>query len=115
MEPILIDINGLLHRTMNDPEFAKEILNDYLDETPQMIISLQEAVKLVDLQSIQDLSHKIKGSSASIGALKVKLKSELIENMAKVDNITNIDEILLDFIESYNKTINSIKKLEIMK
>lgn len=111
----LIDIDGLLHRTMNDPEFAREILDDYLTETPEMISRLQKAVELSDIKFIKIFSHKLKGASASVGAVEIKKQSELIEKMSDKAEIIKITNTITGFLELYYKTIQTIKNLEIMK
>lgn len=115
MELSIIDIQDLLHRTMNDTEFAKEILDDYLFETPEMIQRLKIAVDSKDINEIIAYSHKLKGSSASIGALELKEKSETLEKIAKNADINNIQSSISRLIECYAVTIKTIKELEIMK
>ncbi len=115
MDLKLIDIDGLLHRTMNDPEFAREILDDYLTETPEMIDELQKAVESSDLKIIKVFSHKLKGASASVGAIEMKRQSELIEKMSNNADIIKIRDSIAVLLEFYYKTVNTIKNLEIMK
>lgn len=115
MDLEIINIDDLLHRTMQDRDFAKDVLIDYLEETPQMYITLLDALKSYNLESCIQISHKLKGSSASAGAIKIMALTKEIETLAKQSEIERLEKFIPDFKRCYNETIQTIKSLDIMK
>lgn len=115
MESKIIDIDGLLHRAMDDRDFAKDILTDYLSETPEMLTELKKSVNISDINNCISMAHKIKGASASAGANSVKIISENIEEFAKNSDINKIKSSLPKLLECFKITTQIIKNLDLMK
>ncbi|QEN04857.1 Hpt domain-containing protein [Thiospirochaeta perfilievii] len=115
MRDTLIDLEGLLHRTLNDPEFAKEILIDFLDETPEIIQSIKLSIINMDSYAIKKNAHTLKGTSASAGAIELYRISLLLEensiNKESVFLKNTFDQLKLCWIN----TLDKIKSLDIMK
>lgn len=115
MDSKLLDIEKLRYITMEDDDLAKEILLDFLIESKQIISNLKVSIKNKNLEKVTSLSHKLKGSSASVGAISITEFSEKIEKLSKNNELNTINIIFFDFITLYDKTIYMIKNLELLK
>jgi len=60
-----------------------DILNIFLETTPDTILQLQQDVAAKDINKVQSLSHNIKGSSANIGANQLSMLGAELEQKAK--------------------------------
>lgn len=111
----LIDIEGLLKRTMDDKEIAKEVLECYLEETPETIKELESAIHNKNFKESREKSHEIKGSSASVGAIKMQKLSAIMQEEAENKNNESMNSLIVKIIQAYSDTKEKIKQLEIMK
>lgn len=100
-----IDLNNLnmLKEIIGDE--LVDILNIFLETTPDNIAQLKEAVAVKDINKVQSLSHNIKGSSANIGANQLSILGAELEQQAK-NNDTEA------FTDSMNKIIIEAKSVE---
>lgn len=68
VEQSTIDRLSALGARSDDPGFVKSMVHLYLEHTPGLVVSLKRAFEAGDLTEAARLAHRIKGSSASIGA-----------------------------------------------
>ncbi len=111
MDEELIDVKGLLSRTMDDEEIAKEILLCYLEGTPLCLTLLKKAVESGDLSESVERSHEVKGSSASVGAIKMQELSSMIQNRSENKKINDVKELTDELIITFEKTVLEINQL----
>ena len=96
---------------MNDLELAKEILNDFVSETPDLVEQLIQSIKKKDIYKITKAAHELKGSSATIGAQKLFIFSKEIEELAKKNNINQLYNSIQNLKNIANETLNEILKI----
>ncbi|WP_040726742.1 Hpt domain-containing protein [Thiomicrorhabdus sp. Kp2] len=87
----------------------KEVLNVFLDSTPDSILQLQNAIDSNTMPKIQSLAHAIKGSAANIGANQLSILAGQIEQQAKLNNSANFAELLPQVI-SENRAVEEALK-----
>ena len=75
----IFDWDGLLNRLMGDEDLAREIIDDFLEQIPDNLFAVKEALKNKDLPLVQREAHIIKGASGNIGALTLQEIAEQIE------------------------------------
>jgi HPt (histidine-containing phosphotransfer) domain-containing protein len=75
----ILDRKGLLERLGNDKEFLKEVLDIFLQDAPNRIFSIQEAISKNDASVIRFQAHTLKGASANVGAMALKEDAGQIE------------------------------------
>jgi HPt (histidine-containing phosphotransfer) domain-containing protein len=63
----VFDRPALLERTMNDPEFAREVLKAFSKDLPVQVAQLKRIAETPDLKSAAQQAHKIKGAAANVG------------------------------------------------
>jgi PAS domain S-box-containing protein len=67
----------------SNEDFLAEIIEMFLCNTPKMIHELQEAVALGDYAKLKALAHKMKGSSANLGACRLAMVCSDLEQDAQ--------------------------------
>ncbi len=104
MNETLFDIVGLLKRTMEDRDIAKEILECYLEESPLLIKDITNAATSNDLIKVREKSHELKGSSASVGALQIESLASKIQYVSENDDLENVKVLIDQLAPSFNET-----------
>lgn len=64
-------------------DFIDELLLAYYEETPQLLMTLQQALNQQDCDAFQRAAHSLKSTSNSFGALKFGLQAKDLEMMGK--------------------------------
>jgi histidine phosphotransfer protein HptB len=87
-----------------DDTFLREILGIYLEDTPLRIADLKRAYHSGENSLFTRSAHTIKGSSANVGASRVRSIAEQIEHRSKTEPISGlaplIDELDAAFAEA---------------
>ncbi|MBI5566599.1 MAG: PAS domain S-box protein [Chloroflexi bacterium] len=66
---MLNDLRAL--QAEDEPDFALEMISLYLDNAPQLIDTIRQAIVTGDAPGLQRSAHTLKGSSASLGAQRM--------------------------------------------
>ncbi|MFZ3053868.1 MAG: ATP-binding protein [Sulfuricurvum sp.] len=72
-----------------------KIVKSFMSDAPQMLASLKEAIEHGNFSDAQLHAHSLKGSSANIGADTLQSISKSIEEAAKAENGTLVQESIL--------------------
>ena len=62
------DPAGLLRRAGDDWSLAREVINMFLDDTPEVLSQMLEAITRKDLKAVERAAHRIKGAAANLEA-----------------------------------------------
>ncbi|WP_143301470.1 response regulator, partial [Candidatus Entotheonella palauensis] len=91
------------------PNGAKQmirVLRQYLDTAPTLIAQLHQAVEQRDGHAIQQAAHSLKGSSATVGALRLAELSQDIESWANT-MVLSTPPSALEQLEAEWSAVNS--------
>ncbi len=83
-----------------------ELVEMFLRDGPERILTLRAALAAQDANAVQMISHALKGSSRNIGAAKFADYCQTLEAAAKADNIANAGGIA-DAIEAEFAKVHS--------
>ncbi len=92
--PPVFDRDALLDRLMGDQELAMGILSGFLQETPAQINALRLALTQGDANSVRRWAHTIKGAAGNVGAMLLREKAALLEQVAKAGELEQARELL---------------------
>ena len=87
----LLDKNRLKNVSLGDYEFEKDLLSSYVTDLDQKYNNLIELTANHDLGKIVEVAHSIKGSSYSLGAVKVADEAYAIELSGKNNDWVNVN------------------------
>ncbi|MCK5235858.1 MAG: response regulator, partial [Deltaproteobacteria bacterium] len=79
----------LIDRLMGDEEIAKEILDGFIEDMPNQISSMKEALDEGDSSLVQRLAHTIKGASGNVGATALQEAALQVEVAGKESDLTS--------------------------
>ncbi|MEA5618091.1 response regulator [Cronbergia sp. UHCC 0137] len=90
-------------------EFIPQLINTYLQETAKLLVTITLAVAQQDSIAIAQAAHKLKSSSASVGAIGLSNLSKNIESIIRLGDITNCTPILEQLNLEYEKVKIALK------
>jgi osomolarity two-component system phosphorelay intermediate protein YPD1 len=71
----------------DDHEFSHSIVYDFFEQAKETFKEMDEAVESSDLTKLSSLGHFLKGSSATLGLIKVRDGCEKIQRYGKQENL----------------------------
>lgn len=101
-EPDPIDIQASIQR-MGGEEIWNEIIEAWLEEVPQNIAQLRQALLEQDMEVAERSAHSIKGSSAEILAEDIQRASALAEEQCRRGNIQSVESLLAEIEHQFER------------
>ncbi|MFQ5615801.1 MAG: response regulator, partial [Anaerolineales bacterium] len=96
------------------PGLLKELVETYLMDTEQKLETMREAVAGQDARSLHQVAHSLKGSSLTLGAIRVQEICAELEEMGGTGKIANAQE-LFNQIEVESERVTKALKEESRK
>jgi PAS domain S-box-containing protein len=78
----------------NRPDVLASVLRKYLDHSRDSMDALRDAVRSSDAAALQAIAHRLKSSSAQLGAMAVARRCSELEAMGAQKNLVDADRIL---------------------
>lgn len=79
----VLDRDGLLERSMDDPELARAVLEAFIEESGELSAALSRALREADLQASCAAAHSLRGAAGNSGAVRVREVANDIEKCAR--------------------------------
>ncbi|MDZ8139885.1 MAG: PAS domain S-box protein [Nostoc sp. DedQUE04] len=87
-----------------------ELIECYLTETARLVQHISTAIATQDIQTIWQTAHKLKSSSASIGAIALAHLCKVLEVQARSSNLENNLELLSLLYQEYEQVKTALEK-----
>ncbi|MFN2268311.1 MAG: Hpt domain-containing protein [Desulfonatronovibrio sp.] len=104
------DIDDLMEITGYSKEFADEIMNVYLDSTPQSIKSLKDSIEQGEIEGATREVHSIKGSSSTTGCMAMAEIAAEMENAGRSKDLDKMKALLPELERQFEKCMVEIRK-----
>jgi osomolarity two-component system phosphorelay intermediate protein YPD1 len=75
-----------------DCEFSASIVFDFLEQAEQIFEDIKDNLEKKDLEALSSLGHFLKGSSATLGLVKIRDGCESIQQYGKMVNLDGSPE-----------------------
>ena len=108
-----LDLSYLRDVASGSAEFMIEMIDIFLDQTPEYFEKLDEAVKAKDWKTVADVSHKIKPTMVFMGVDITKYDIGGIERKAR--DLVDLEEIEPQFNSLKLMGVGLFKRLEEIK
>jgi HPt (histidine-containing phosphotransfer) domain-containing protein len=83
-----------LHRILDDHSLAEIILAKCLEEFPERIAKLKQALAAGSSENIHKLAHSIKGTAGNVSALALSAAALKLEECGERQDLTSAPELL---------------------
>ncbi|MEH2042886.1 PAS domain S-box protein [Nostoc sp.] len=103
-------LQSLQNMLRGDRVAFAELIECYLTETAKLVQHISTAIATQDIQTIWKTAHKLKSSSASIGAIALAHLCKVLEVQARSSNLENNLELLLLLYQEYEQVKTALEK-----
>lgn len=111
-QPVVFDYEFLLNDIDRDIELMNEIIDAFLEDTPPILEQIRAAIEESHLEQIRQAAHKIKGTAANIGGMKLSDIGSRIEWEAKNNNLIRCQDLFQPLRQSFDELKNQLEKRE---
>ncbi|MGJ5629838.1 PAS domain S-box protein [Nostoc sp. CALU 1950] len=87
-----------------------ELIECYLTETPRLVQDISTAITTQDTKTIWKTAHKLKSSSASVGAMDLAQLCKVLEVQGRSSNLENSRELLSQLYQEYEQVKTALQK-----
>jgi HPt (histidine-containing phosphotransfer) domain-containing protein len=86
-----------------------EVINCYLQEAPELLESMHDAVKQNDARLLYHKAHSLKSSSQALGVLKLAQLCQQLEALGRAGTIGKAEQLVLQAITEYQQVKQAIE------
>ena len=110
-EPVtsVFDRVGFMDRLMGDENFAKKMIDVFLDDIPKQIESLKCSLETSDAKTVERIAHTIKGAAANMGGQALCELAGQIETACQNGNVEFIQEHWSELTLQFNRLKKAMK------
>lgn len=95
----LADIRAL--QRPNRPDVLASVLRKYLDNSRESVDALRDAIRANNPAALQAIAHRLKSSSAQLGAVVVAARCQELETMGGRKNLIEADHVFAQLESDY--------------
>lgn len=111
-EHTIFDSSHVLNCIEHDIELMNEIVAAFLEDTPSIIEQLQTALDNHEVDQAQKAAHKLKGSAANLGAMKLSELASQIDQASKQNNLETCQGLYQPLCDSFHELKKWLDKRE---
>ncbi len=101
----IFDEADLLLRLMGDSELARILIDGFLGDAGNQIVSLKECLSAGDLLSTRRFAHTLKGAAANIGAPRFRAVASEMEKAAEAGDAERVGGLLPELEEQFVRLV----------
>jgi signal transduction histidine kinase/CheY-like chemotaxis protein len=90
---------------------VQKVIAAYVDDTPQHLQTLRQAIAGLDTGSVRKVAHSLKSASANIGAQKLAQLCKEMENLGRADTTDGAACILTDMEQEFQAVRHSLSAI----
>jgi HPt (histidine-containing phosphotransfer) domain-containing protein len=87
----------------NAPELLADLIDIYLDDVQGVLATMRTAVDKGDTRALQQAGHKLKSSSAVLGATALAIRCGELERIGRADTTTDCRKLVLQIEAEFTR------------
>lgn len=91
-----VALANLVKLVGDDPEFVDELVDEYLADAPRQVAAIRAALDTGDPVGLVGPAHTLKGTSLSLGGLRVAAVARTIEERGRAGTLDGVEGLLAD-------------------
>lgn len=92
------------------PDLLSRIINIYLKDTPEHLRQLSQAIASKQAKTVHEIAHKLKSSSASLGAMQLAELFKELDLRARQDDLADAEQILRQINTAFEEVKPLLKR-----
>ena len=102
-------LTRLLDSLGGDVEFLEELVDAYLDSTPELFATMRQAAATGDGPALQRAAHSLKTGSAGVGALALAAQCKQLEDMGRSGDLTDAAALVDQAAAAYDAVAAALR------
>lgn len=98
-------------KEMVGEDFIGELLDTFLEDAPQLLKTLEGALRSKDAEAFRRAAHSLKSNAASFGAKALSEQAKVLEALGREGKLDEAGDPLKGLAAEYAKVENALKKL----
>jgi HPt (histidine-containing phosphotransfer) domain-containing protein len=94
----------------DDVEFLKEMVETFINDVPEHMSEIREAVDSSNSKALEKSAHKLKGSVANFGKNATTDTAFKLETMGKENNLDGVEEVYGTLVKDVENLMNALKE-----
>ena len=99
-------------KQISGEDFINELIDAFLDDAPNMLNNMKNALADKDVESFRRNAHSMKSNANTFGAMELGTLAKELEFMAKENNL-DVGNRLEVLIEAYEKIAEKLKEMRV--
>jgi HPt (histidine-containing phosphotransfer) domain-containing protein len=95
-------------KQMSGEDFINELIDAFLDDAPNMISNMRDALLARDVESFRRNAHSMKSNASTFGAVELSALARELELMARENNL-NVGDRLELLNQSFAKVAEELQ------
>jgi len=104
-------LNSLLNTLGGEFAYLEELIDLFLEDTPQLIEDLNTAVEAQDIPEVHRLAHSLKSNGADYGAVKFSNLCKELEMESKSGRLNGATKLAAEITREYAKMEGALREL----
>lgn len=109
--PSPIDFERIHDATGGDEEFLAELVEIFLEDAELRLQEIRTAVEASDPTELRSTAHKLKGSSANMGATQLMGLAKTLEDMGHAGEVNGADVHLTGLVSEYARVKAELERM----
>ncbi len=110
-----VDFEGLYLRVEHDLQLLDELIELFLETSPQMFLEIEAAVARRDRQAIERGTHALKGAMLNIGAESAAGVADLLEQGSREESFEQLNDSLVCLKSEMDRLVNALSSHQVSK
>ena len=102
-------LNQKILDDLRDIEALEELVDLYLQETPQLLEGVETAIAEQNSQQLRQSAHSLKSTSAALGANPLSDLGQELEEKGKAGDFTGVNELWDRLVQQYDRTVDALQ------
>ena len=99
-------------KQMSGEDFINELIDAFLDDAPNMITGMRDALLAKDVESFRRNAHSMKSNASTFGAVELSTLARELELMARENNLDIGDRLEL-LNQSFAKVAEELQGMRV--
>jgi CheY-like chemotaxis protein/HPt (histidine-containing phosphotransfer) domain-containing protein len=106
----VFDEKDLMERLMGDRDLAEIVLEGFLEDGPSQLSKLRKSIEEADMPSLRLQAHTLKGSSATVGAGRLRAVALAMEQAVKAGELRHCAALLPDANKEFEEFGSTLRR-----
>jgi len=111
MSEQILDVDDFMERVQGDKDLFFELLDIFIEDFHPKIQTLKEAFTNKDHETIEHVSHFLKGSCGNISAESLRIIFQELEKNSKDDNLQGSEKYLNEIDQKFEQLLACIGEI----